>query len=68
MERFYNQSIYIIIDNLDAKMCWSKYCLDTLPLDSILISHKRAKDLNNKDKNLKTRIYYFVLKPIFKRM
>lgn len=60
--------VYIIIDNLDAKTWQNQTCLGNLFLDLILIVYERAKDSNNKDKNLKAKVYYSALKAILKRM
>lgn len=54
--------IYIIISNLNIKIWQIQTCLSNLLFDSILIIYKHAKDLKNKDKNLKAKIYYLALK------
>ena len=54
--------VYITIQNLDAKTRRSQKQLGTLLLDSILIVHKHSENANNKDKDLKTKIYHMVLK------
>ena len=59
--------VYITIGNLDAKTRQSQKRPGILFLDSILIIYKRSEDGNNKDKNLKTKIYYMALKTILQR-
>ena len=54
--------VYIIIRNLDAKTWQSQKQPRTLLLDFISIIYKRSKNINNKDKDLKTKIYYMALK------
>ena len=54
--------IYITIGNLDAKTRRFQKRLGTLLLGSISIIYERSKDANNKDKYLKVKIYYMVLK------
>ena len=49
-------------------MCWNQQHLDTLLLGSIPIIHEQAKDSNNKNKDLKARIYYLDLKIMLKLM
>lgn len=58
--------VYVIINNLDTKMLRSQYYLNILLLDSISIVYERIEDLNNKDKDLKARVYHLALKTIFK--
>ena len=41
--------------------------LDTLLLGSIPIVHERLEDSNNKDRDLKAKIYYLALKTILER-
>ena len=56
--------VYIIIKILDAKTWQSRKQLGTLLLGSIPIIHKQSEDANNKDKDLKAKIYYIALKTI----
>ena len=59
--------VYITIGNLDAKTHWSQNQLGTLLLASIPIVHEQSEDSNNKDKDLKAKIYYQALKTMLKR-
>ncbi len=54
--------VYITIGNLDAKTRRSLKRPRTLLLGSILIIYERSKDANNKDKDLKAKIYHMALK------
>ena len=54
--------VYVTIGNLDVKICRSQNRLETLLLGSISIVHKEAEDLNNKDRNLKAKIYHLALR------
>ncbi len=54
--------VYITIGNLDAKTRRSQKRPGTLLQGSIPIIHERSKDANNKDKDLKTKIYHMALK------
>ncbi len=54
--------VYIIIRNIDAKTQRSQTRPNTLLLGSISIVHKWLEDGNNKDKDLKTKIYHLALK------
>lgn len=56
--------VYITIKNLDAKTYWSQNWLATLFLGLIPIVYKQTKDLNNKNIDLKAKIYHLVLKTI----
>ena len=56
--------VYIIIGNLDAKTQQSQKRQRILFLGFIPIIHERSKNANNKDKNLKVKIYYLALKTI----
>ena len=56
--------VYITIGNLDTKIWQSQKWPGTLLLGSILIIHKRSEDGNNKDKDLKAKIYHIALKTI----
>ena len=60
-------SVYIIIGNLNAKIRQSQKQPETLLLGSISIVHKRSEDGNNKDKDLKAKIYHMALKTILRR-
>ena len=59
--------VYITIGNLDAKTRRSQKRLGTLLLGSIPIIHERSEDANNKDKNLKAKIYHMALKTMLQR-
>ena len=59
--------VYITIENLDAKTRQSQKRLGTLLLGSIPIIHKRLEDANNKDKDLKAKIYHMALKTMLQR-
>ena len=54
--------VYITIENLDAKTRRSQKRPGTLLLGSIPNIHERSEDANNKDKDLKAKIYYMALK------
>lgn len=56
------QPIYITISNLDLKSPHSQTRPGTLFLGSISIIYERSEDENNKDKDLKTKIYHLALK------
>lgn len=58
--------VYVTINNLDTKMLRSQYYLNILLLDSISIVYERMEDLNNKDKDLKARVYHLALKTMLK--
>ena len=60
--------VYVIIENLDAKTCQSQNRPAILLLGSIPIVHKRAEDSNNKDRDLKAKIYHLALKTMLERM
>lgn len=53
--------VYIIRANLDVKTRCSQYWPTILFLGFIPIVYKQAKDLNNKNKDLKTKIYFLAL-------
>lgn len=57
--------IYITIENLDVKTWQSQKWLKSLLFGSIFIFYKQLKNQNNKNKDLKTKIYHIVLKTIF---
>lgn len=57
--------VYITIGNLDAKTRRSQTWPSNLLLSSIPIVYKRAKDMKNKDKNLKVKVYHLALKTMF---
>ena len=59
-------SVYITIDNLGAKMCQRQNLSNTLLLGFIPIVYKQLKNLNNKNKDLKAKIYHLALKTILK--
>ncbi len=54
--------VNIIIGNLDAKTRQSQKQLKILFLGFIQIILKQLEDTNNKDKNLKVKIYHITLK------
>ena len=54
--------VYITIKNLDTKTWQSQKWLRTLLLNFLPIIYKRSKDVNNKNKDLKAKIYYMALK------
>ena len=56
------QPVYITIENLNAKTRQSQKGPGILLLVSISIIHERLEDTNNKDKNLKAKIYHMALK------
>ncbi len=56
--------VYITIENLDAKIWWSQKRPETLLLGFIPIIYEPSKDANNKDKDLKAKIYHITLKTI----
>ena len=53
--------VYITIGNLDSNTWQSQTHLGTLFLGSIFIVHERSEDKNNKDQDLKAKIYYLAL-------
>ena len=59
--------VYIIIGNVDAKTRRSQKQLRTLLLGFIHIIHKRSENANNKNKDLKAKIYHMALKTILQR-
>lgn len=61
-------SIYIIINNLYIITQQSQEWRGTLLLGSITIIYERSEDANNKDKDLKDKIYYIALKTISQYM
>ncbi len=54
--------VYIIIGNLNAKTWQSQKRPGTLLLSSIPIIYERSEKANNKEKDLKAKIYYMALK------
>ena len=58
--------VYISIENLNAKIRRSQKRPKTLLLSSIPIIYERSEDANNKDKNLKAKIYNMALKTMLK--
>lgn len=50
--------VYITIGNLDSKTRYSKTRPGILFISSIPIIHEWSKDGDNKDENLKAKIYY----------
>ncbi len=59
--------VYITIENLDAKTRRSQKRPGTLLLSSISIIYECFKDANNKDKDLKAKIYHMALKTMLQR-
>ncbi len=59
--------VYITIRNLDAKTRHSQTRPGTLLLDSIPVVHERLEDGDNKDKDLKAKIYHLALKTMLQR-
>ena len=53
--------VYITIGNLDSKTQRSQTRPDNLLLGSISIIHERSEDGNNKDQDLKAKIYHLAL-------
>ena len=53
--------VYITIDNLDSKTWRSQTHPGTLLLGSILIVHEHLENGNNKDQDLKVKIYHLAL-------
>ena len=53
--------IYITISNLDSKTWRSQICPNTLLWGFIPIAHERSEDRNNKDQDLKAKIYHLAL-------
>lgn len=60
--------VYMIIENLDAKIRQSQKCPKILFLVSIPIIYKWSKDINNKSKDLKAKIYHMTFKTILQRI
>ena len=54
--------VYITIRKLDAKTWRFQKRPEMLFLDSIFIIHERSEDANNKNKDLKAKIYHMALK------
>ncbi len=61
-------SVYVSISNLDAKMWQSQNWPDILLLGSIPIVHKQVEDPNNKDRDLKAKIYLLALETMLKHL
>ena len=55
-------AVFITIENLDAKTWHTQKWPGTLLLGFIPIIHERLENANNKDKDLKAKIYYMALK------
>ena len=60
--------VYITIGNLDAKTRRSQKRPGTLLLGSIPIIYERSEDANNKNKDLKAKIYYMALNTMLQRI
>ena len=61
-------SVYIIIENLDAKSWQSQKWPRMLLLSFILIVYEGSEDTNNKNKNLKAKIYHMALKTMLQHI
>ena len=59
--------IYTTIGNLDSKTQQSQTCPYTLLLGSIPIIHERLEDGNNKNQDLKAKIYHLALITMLQR-
>ena len=59
--------VYITISNLDLKTRQSQTHLGTLLLGSIPIVHECSEDGNNKDQDLKAKIYHLALTTMLQR-
>ena len=59
--------VYITIGNLDSKTWRSQIRPGTLLLGSIPIVHERSEDGNNKDQDLKAKIYHLALTTMLQR-
>ena len=59
--------IYITIGNLDSKTRQCQTRPSILLLGSIPIIYKRLEDGNNKDQDLKAKIYYLALSTLLQR-
>ena len=59
--------VYITIGNLDSKTRRSQIRLGTLLLGSIPIVYERSEDGNNKDQDLKAKIYHLALTTMLQR-
>ncbi len=59
--------LYITIGNLDVKTRHSQIRPGTLLLISILVVYEWLEDGNNKDKDLKAKIYHLALKTMLQR-
>ena len=59
--------VYITIGNLDSKTRRSQIHPDTLLLGSIPIVHEHSEDGNNKDQDLKAKIYHLALTTMLQR-
>ena len=53
--------VYITIGNSNSKTWRSQTCPGTLFLGSIPIAHERLEDGNNKNQDLKAKIYHLAL-------
>lgn len=60
--------IYITIKSLNAKILIPQKRPKKLLFGSIFIIHKQSEDANNKNKDLKAKIYYMTLKTILQRI
>ena len=59
--------VYITIGNLDSKFCRSQTRPGILLLGSISIVHERSEDGNNKNQDLRAKIYHLPLTTILQR-
>ena len=60
-------SVYITIENLDVKTRQSQKLPRMLFLSSIPIFYEQSEDANNKNKDLKAKIYHIALKSMLQR-
>ena len=60
--------VYITIGNINAKMCRSQNWPGTLFLNSISIVDNQTKDSNNKNRDLKAKIYHLAFETMLKRL
>ena len=61
-------SVYLTIENLDTKTRQSQKPPGTLLLGSIPIIYNQLKDTNDKNKDLKAKIYHMALKTILQHI
>ena len=59
--------VYVTICNLDAKTYQNQNRPSTLLLGFIAIVNEQSENLNNKNRDLKAKIYYLALKNMLER-